>query len=84
MKKDDKAEITEKVNQLQKLIDTNMPSIRIEQLLMEVDQQNNFSRRFIPVQNDNARPKNFYKTLMAALISQATNLGIVAMVPVYK
>lgn len=79
MKKDDKAEIPEKVNQLQKLIDASMPSIRIEQLLMAVDKQTNFSRHFVPVQNHNARPKNFYKTLMAALISQATNLGIVAM-----
>ena len=79
LKKDDKAEIPDKVNQLQKLIDASMPSIRIEQLLMEVDQQTNFSRHFIPVQNHNARPKNFYKTLMAGLISQATNLGIVAM-----
>ncbi|KIE04653.1 Transposase, TnpA family, partial [Candidatus Jidaibacter acanthamoeba] len=79
LKRDDKAEIPDKVKQLQKVIDSRMPIIRIEQLLVEVDQQTNFTRHFIPIQQHNARPRNFYKTLIAALISQATNLGIVAM-----
>lgn len=79
LKKDDKAEIPEVVTRLQKVIDANMPSIRIEQLLMEVDRQTHFSRHFMPVQQHQARPKNFYKTLISALISQATNLGVVAM-----
>lgn len=56
-----------------------MPSIRIEELLMEVDRETNFTRHFIPVQQHHSRPKNFYKTLISALISQATNLGVVAM-----
>jgi len=37
LKKYDKAEIPETVTKLQKVIDASMPSIRIEQLLMEVD-----------------------------------------------
>jgi TnpA family transposase len=56
-----------------------MPFIRIEQLLMEVDKLTGFSRHFIPVQKHGSRPKNFYKTLIAAIISQATNLGVVSM-----
>jgi len=56
-----------------------MPSIRIENLLKEVDQAINFSRHFQPIQQRNIRPDNFYKTLLAAIISQATNLGVVAM-----
>ena len=79
LKREDKSEIPESVTKLQKLIDANMPSIRIEKLLMEVDQQTNFSRHFIPVQQHHSRPKYFYKTLIAALISQATNLGVVSM-----
>lgn len=79
LKRDDKADIPEAVTKLQKVIDASMPSIRIEQLLMEVDQQTNFSRHFIPVQQHHSRPKNFYKILISALISQATNLGVVAM-----
>ena len=79
LRKDDKAEIPEAVGQLQKVIDASMPSIRIEQLLMEVDRQTHFSRHFMPINQHQSRPKNFYKTLVAALISQATNLGVVAM-----
>lgn len=56
-----------------------MPIIRIEQLLMEVDQETHFTRHFIPLQQYYTRPPNFYKTLISTLISQATNLGIVSM-----
>lgn len=79
LKKDDKAEIPDTVIKLQKVIDASLPPIRIEQLLMEVDRQTGFSRHFIPIQQHQSRPANFYKTLIAALISQATNLGVVAM-----
>jgi TnpA family transposase len=79
LKRDDKADIPKAVKKLQKVIDANMPSIRIEQLLMDVDKETHFSRHFIPVQQHYSRPKNFYKTLMSVLISQATNLGVVAM-----
>ena len=51
----------------------------IEQLLMEVDQATHFTRNFVPLQRDQSRPKNFYTTLLATIISQATNLGVVAM-----
>ena len=79
LKKDDKAEIPDAVIKLQKVIDASLPPIRIEQLLMEVDRQTGFSRHFIPLQQHQSRPANFYKTLIAAMISQATNLGVVAM-----
>ena len=46
---------------------------------MEVDQATHFTRNFVPLQRDQSRPKNFYKTLLATIISQATNLGVVAM-----
>ena len=46
---------------------------------MEVDQLTGFSRHFTPFQGSRARPPQFYKTLMATLISQATNLGVVSM-----
>lgn len=79
LKKDPASERPETVTKVQKLIDASMPSIRIERLLMDVDQQTNFTRHFIPIHHQHARPPGFYKTLMAALISQATNLGVVAM-----
>ncbi len=79
LKRDDRAKIPSHVKRLQKLIDSSMPTIRIERLLMEVDQLTNFSQHFRPVQGHPLRPNNFYKTLLATIISQATNLGVVAM-----
>ena len=67
------------VTKLQKVIDASLPSIRIEQLLMEVDRQTGLAATLSPYKQHQSRPKNFYKTLIAAMISQATNLGVVAM-----
>lgn len=64
---------------LQKVLDTRLPTIRIEQLLMEVDQLTQFSRHFTPLPHSQARPQQFYRTLLATLISQATHLGVVSM-----
>ena len=79
LKRDDKIIVPPAVTTLQKVINARLPLVRIEQLLMEVDRLTGFSRHFTPVQGHQARPPHFYKTLMAALISQATNLGVVAM-----
>ncbi|KAA3654992.1 MAG: Tn3 family transposase, partial [Chloroflexi bacterium] len=79
LKRDDKLPRPDKLTKLQKAIDANMPTIRIEQLLMEVDQLTGFTKHFTPIQRHHAHPKQFYKTLLAAIISQATNLGVVAM-----
>lgn len=79
LKRYDKAFIPDSVTYLQKTIDASMPSVRIEQLLMEVDQQTGFSKHFVSIQQYSSRPKNFYKTLIAAIISQATNLGVMSM-----
>lgn len=79
LRRDDKLDIPDKVNRLQKVIDAHLPSIRIEQLLMEVDQLTHYSRHLVPIQQHQSRPKEFYKSLIAAIISQATNLGVVSM-----
>jgi TnpA family transposase len=64
---------------LQKVIEARLPLIRIERLLMDVDHLTHFSRHFTPVHGHAARPPQFYRTLLAALIAQATNLGVVSM-----
>ena len=46
--------------------------------MMEVDRLTGFSKHFKPIQGHQSRPENFYKTLIAAIISQATNLGVMA------
>lgn len=77
--RDDKVHIPKAVSKLQKVIDSRMPMIRIEDLLMEVDNKTQFSKHFRPIQQHASRPEGFYRTLIATLISQATNLGIVSM-----
>ena len=79
LKRDDKVALPPAVTTLQQVINARLPLIRIEQLLMEVDHLTGFSRHFTPVHGYQARPPQFYKTLLAALISQATNLGVVSM-----
>jgi hypothetical protein len=79
LKRDDRLDVPDKVSRLQKVIDAHMSTIRIEQLLMEVDQMTHYSRHFMPIQQHQSRPKTYYKSLMAAVISQATNLGVVSM-----
>ncbi len=79
LKRYDKIILPANIVNLQKAINASMPSIRIEQLLMEVDQLTGFCRHFKPIQNHHSRPKQFYRTLIATLISQATNLGVVSM-----
>ncbi|MEM9449538.1 MAG: Tn3 family transposase [Cyanobacteria bacterium P01_E01_bin.6] len=79
LKRYDKVAVPPAVATLQKLIDARLPSIRIEQLLMEVDQLTRFSRHFTPIQGHQSKPLHFYRTLIAALLSQATNLGVVSM-----
>ena len=79
LKRDDKMGIPPAVRTLQKVIDARLPSIRIEQLLTDVDRLTQFSRHFTPIANHHSKPSHFYRTLMAGLISQATNLGVVSM-----
>lgn len=79
LKRYDKVDVPPEVAHLQKVIEARLPPIRIERLLIEVDQMTRFSRHFVPVQGHQSKPAHFYRSLMATIISQATNLGIVAM-----
>ena len=75
----ERLEVPSTVEQLQRVLEASLPAIRIEQLLMEVDRHTRFSAHFVPLQQHQSRPPHFYKTLMAAILSQATNLGVIAM-----
>jgi TnpA family transposase len=79
LKRDDKLERSKEIDRLQQTINSSLPKIRIEQLLMEVDQELKFTKHFIPLQKSKKHPEHFYKTLMAAIVSMATNLGVVTM-----
>jgi len=79
LRKDDKLDIPNGIKTIQKVIDSSLPKIRIEQLLMEVDKITGFSQCFTPLADHKTRPPAFYKSLMASLIAMATNLGVVTM-----
>ncbi len=79
LRKKDALEESPEVVRLQKILSSSLPKIKIEQLLIEVDQITGFSRNFMPIHKQKSQPANFYKTLMASLLSQATNIGISAM-----
>jgi len=76
LKRDDKLVLSTSVGKVQKMIDSSLSSIRIEQLLIEVDKKLGFTRYFKPL-TGHSQPN--YKSLIAAILSQATNLGVVAM-----
>lgn len=79
LKRYEKVPIPAAVSSLQRVINARLPLIRIEKLLIEVDQLTQFTRHFQPLQEHQSKPSHFYRTLMATLISQATNLGVVSM-----
>jgi TnpA family transposase len=79
LSQDKKSDAAIQAKKLQAIISSGLPLIRIENLLMEVDTEIGFTRHFTPLQQYQNRPTNFYKTLISSILSQATNLGIVAM-----
>lgn len=79
LKKKDKIDIPANVDRLQALISSYLPKIKIEQLLIEVDQMTGFTKHFMPIHGQKGKPKNFYKTLIASILAQATNIGLATM-----
>ncbi|MCK7596797.1 hypothetical protein M0G74_05870 [Microbulbifer sp. CAU 1566] len=59
--KRDKGKFPEAVINLQKVIDASMLIIHIEQLLMEMDRETDFSRHIIPVQQHHARKQKIFR-----------------------
>ncbi len=76
--KDEAAPESPEVKSLRQLIEANLPKIRIEHLLMEVDALCGFSREIQPLKNF-SNPQNKLSERLAALVAHGTNLGIHAM-----
>ena len=79
LRKKEKVEIEEDVKPIQSLIDSYLPKIKIEQLLVEVDQMTGFSKHFTPIHGQKRNNENSYKTLIASILAQATNIGFATM-----
>lgn len=78
-KRDDALDVPPQVKELRRVIETHLPRIRIEELLMTVDRWCGFTQAFTPLSDAPSRSTDVSTALLAALIAHGTNLGVVAM-----
>jgi hypothetical protein len=72
--------ISKEVRELRRAIETHMPEVGIENLLVEVDRRCHFSRELTPLGTYTSRIENPYPALLATLLAHGTNLGVAQMV----
>lgn len=77
--RDDADEEPTSAVELRRVIETRIPRIRIEDLLVEVDGWCGFTRELVPLGGYRPRVDNLYPALLAALVAHGTNLGIATM-----
>jgi TnpA family transposase len=69
----------ESVKQLRRIIQSHLPQVRIERLLLEVNDLCDFTKQLRPLNEQMPQWENTVAVLLAAVIAHGTNLGIVAM-----
>jgi hypothetical protein len=79
LRRRDALELPERVRELRRVIETHLPKIRIEELLVEVDRWCGFTRELVPLPGYRPRTDKPYAALLAALVAHGTNLGIATM-----
>ena len=79
MKRDTAYDIPTGAKKLSALIEVNIPKVRIEQLLKDVDSLCGFTKKFVTIDGHRSQSQSFLPTLYATLISHGTNLGVVSM-----
>ncbi len=67
------------IKRLKYTLESSLPKIRIERLLMEVDRWCQFSKKFHPLDHHSTQLAPNNPALLAAIIAHGTNLGISAM-----
>lgn len=75
----DALDVPDEVLELRRVVETRLPRIRIEDLLVEVDSWCRFSEELAPLGDQRPRAENPYALLLAALVAHGTNLGIATM-----
>ena len=71
--------ISPEVHSLRQLIESRMPRVRLEDILLEVNRLCGFTRAFRPLVGYEPRRSEAYRALLATLIAHGTNLGLTAM-----
>ena len=79
LRRRDALEVPERVREIKRVIETHLPRIRIEELLVEVDRWCGFTRELVPLPGYQARTDRPYAALLAGLVAHGTNLGIATM-----
>jgi hypothetical protein len=72
----DALEISKEVRALRSAVETHMPEIGIEDLLVAVDRRCRFIRELTPLGAYTSRIDNLYVALLATLLAHGTNLGL--------
>jgi TnpA family transposase len=79
LKKKDKIDEPDDVKRLQSLINSYLPKIKIEQLLIEVDKMTGFTKHFTPIHGQKREQQHSYKCLISSILAQAMNIGFATM-----
>ena len=78
-KKEEALPVSPETEKLRELIASQIPKVRIEKLLKEVNALCSFVDAIRPVDGSTSRTDNYLPSLYASLIAHGTNLGIYAM-----
>jgi TnpA family transposase len=80
LRRPDALAVSTELRSLRRLIESRMPRIRLEDVLLDVDRRCGFTRAFRPLAGYEPRGgTDTYRTLLATLIAHGTNLGLTAM-----
>ena len=71
--------LTQEVRLLRREIESRMPRVRIEDIMLDIDRRCGFTRAFRPLAGYQPQPRDSYRALLATLIAHGTNLGLTAM-----
>ncbi|MCH2218332.1 MAG: Tn3 family transposase [Flavobacteriales bacterium] len=79
LKKREKVDIPKEVEHYQTLINSSLPKIKIENLLIEVDRLTGFLKCFTPIHGQNRSVDSLHQPLIATIMAQAMNIGFATM-----
>ena len=79
LRRPDALAVTPELRSLRRLIESRMPRVRLEDILLDIDQRCGFTRAFRPLAGYEPHDTDTYRALLATLIAHGTNLGLTAM-----